>query len=104
MPRAKIPYDALEEQLDALFPPPAFRRAEILRPTRARTGRKKIRAPTTIYDRSSGNYAVIGYMTMVRYQELTDVDYDEYNGLYTRYTTREHLVPIMLDPNYQVGM
>lgn len=63
MARSRIPYTRLEEELKEKLKAPSFVNVELLRPTRT----NNIKAPTTIYDRSTGNYARWGYLCDIRY-------------------------------------
>ena len=63
MARSRIPYTDLEEKLKEMFQAPSFVNVELKRPTR----QNDISAPTTLYDRSTGNYRRWGYMCDIRY-------------------------------------
>lgn len=68
MARSKIPYASLEAELQRMLTNPTYIRVRLLRPTRY----NEIKAPTTMYDRTTGNYAKYGY--------LCDVQYDVFKG------------------------
>jgi len=72
MPRAKIPYDAIRSKLRSMFPEPAYRFIRLRIPDRY----NKIKAPTTIYDRTSGNFQTIGYRCDVVYEIFTGFSSD----------------------------
>jgi hypothetical protein len=57
MPRARIPYEELEAAARKKYPYPIFRNVQVLRRSRY----NDIKAPTVVYDRSTGNYARIGF-------------------------------------------
>ena len=63
MPRAKIPYDDIERELRTLYPYPLFREIRIR--TRFKGDRIGKVTPTTVYDRTSGNFARIGYKVAI---------------------------------------
>jgi len=56
MPRATIPYEDLQAVLEDMFPWPTCR-VRLRRPNR----NNDVKAPTTIYDRTGGNFKRIGY-------------------------------------------
>lgn len=68
MARSRIPYTDLETELKKMLKAPIYVRVKLLRPDRY----NDLKAPPTIYDRSTGNYARIGY--------YCDVAYDEFVG------------------------
>ena len=62
MPRAKIPYEELQDEIRRRYQPPAFRFPMV------RTNRAD--SPTRIYDRRTGNYAPIGWRVKIDYQQF----------------------------------
>jgi hypothetical protein len=62
MARATIPYTAIEQKVREMFPYPTYQGIEIIVPTRY----NDVKAPTTVYDRRTGNYKSIGYRIRVR--------------------------------------
>ena len=66
MPRARIPYSEIDDYISNKYPSPAFVDA---RRTQFQAG-----APTTVYDRRTGNFQRIGYLVDVIYELLTGVD------------------------------
>ena len=65
MPRATIPYFEIDEFIEKQYPKPVFRRPQ-----------RESGTPKTVYDRSTGNFARIGYMVNVSYTRLTGFDND----------------------------
>lgn len=61
MGRATIPYENIEAAVNLLFPWPTFSNVFIEVPR----SYNKIKAPTTVYDRRTGNYKAIGYRVYV---------------------------------------
>lgn len=74
MARAAIPYDALEKKIEQMFPRPCFAYVQLLGKTRKRAAYEEKPTPTTIYDRRSGNYKVIGYRCKIRMERLSGMD------------------------------
>jgi len=70
MPRAKIPYPELEKALRKKYPSPLYANVTLKKPRRD----NNIRAPTTIYDRSQGNYARIGYRVQVELEQFAGIE------------------------------
>ena len=62
MPRAKIPYDAIESKMIELYPYPLYRGVGI---RTVFTDRVRRKTPTTVYDRTTGNFARIGYKVAI---------------------------------------
>ena len=56
MPRATIPYDELQQELDKMFPWPTCR-VRLRKPDRY----NNLKAPVTVYDRTDGKFQRIGY-------------------------------------------
>lgn len=83
MPRAKIDYPGLQDELLKKYPLPLYRDVKLLVPHRS----NRIRAPTTIYDRSQGNYARIGYKVQVRLEQFIGV-VETWNGFRVKYEKR----------------
>jgi hypothetical protein len=65
MPRAKIPYDELQDELEKMYPFPVYRNPRI-RPKSVYKGY----TPITVYDRSKGNFATIGYRAMIEFSRF----------------------------------
>jgi len=71
MARAKIPYEDIQARLEAMFPWPTYQTVRMRKPTRE----NNVRAPTTVYDRRSGNFQRIGYrvsVTLERFVGLSE--------------------------------
>lgn len=66
MARATIPYDELNEKARELFPKPTYEYVSVQRPNRYNS----LKAPTTVYDRSTGNYQKIGYRCLIKRRRL----------------------------------
>lgn len=62
MPRAKIPYELIDEKLREMYPQPAFKFVN-----RDDTPGS---TPITVYDRRSGNFRRIGYLVPIFYERL----------------------------------
>jgi hypothetical protein len=62
MARATIPYAAIEQKVKKMFPYPTYQGIEIITPNRY----NNVKAPTTVYDRRTGNYKTIGYRIGVK--------------------------------------
>jgi len=67
MARSKIPYSDLENVLTKLYTSPNYVRVYLQRPSR----QNNIKAPMTLYDRSSGNYGRWGYLCDIEYEIFT---------------------------------
>lgn len=78
MPRATIPYDAIEKRVEELYPQPTFRFVRFRRPSR----QNNIRAPTTIYARIDGKFTAIGYKVDVIYERFTKLSDDLERGIF----------------------
>ena len=61
MPRAKIPYEELERKAKRKYPAPAFNDVRLYPDT-----------PIRVYDRSTGNYAPIGWKVRVFFRQFTE--------------------------------
>ena len=72
MARAAIPWNKIEKSARKVFPKPIYEDIFVFRPNR----NNDLKAPTTVYDRTTGNYAVIGYNVMVHRDMLTGFDKD----------------------------
>lgn len=87
MPRAAIPYFEIDQYIEQQYPAPVFRNA--------RRNRFASEIPRTVYDRSTGNFARIGYLVFMSYDRLTGFDQNldpEYESIYERI-----FVPISVD-------
>ena len=67
MARAAIPWRKIEASAKKMFVQPIYESYWVEKPTRY----NELKAPTTVYDRTSGNYAVIGYNVMVVRDQFT---------------------------------
>lgn len=92
MPRAKIDYPALRSKLLQKYPMPLYRNVDLLVPHRS----NNIKAPTTIYDRSQGNYARIGYKVQVRLEQFMGI-VENYDGFRAKYERRQFEDVLFLD-------
>ncbi len=72
MGRATIPYEDIKAKLEAMFPWPTYRTVRLRKPDRY----NDIKAPTTVYDRSTGNYARAGYKCHVTLERFVGVSED----------------------------
>jgi hypothetical protein len=73
MPRAKIPWQKLQELAEEYYPEPIFRNILVIKPHYGfRTNH--IKAPKTIYIRDDGKYAVLGYKVLVQGWRLMYID------------------------------
>lgn len=66
MPRATIPYFELDRELEKLYPYPVFRNPRVIR-SKFLSGS----TPRRVYDRSTGNYAPIGWRCKVDMSRFT---------------------------------
>jgi len=92
MPRAKIDYPALRNELFKKYPMPLYRDVTLLVPHRS----NRIKAPTTIYDRSQGNYARIGYKVQVRLEQFMGI-VESYDGFRAKYERRSFEDVLFID-------
>ena len=93
MPRATIDYPALREALFEKYPQPLYRDVTLLVPRRD----NKIKAPTTVYDRSTGNYARIGYKVQVSLEQFVGIVDTGYDGFRAKYERRMFQDILFLD-------
>jgi hypothetical protein len=70
MAKAAVPYDALQIALEQIFPEPIFQNVRVVKPRRD----NRVKAPTAIYDRSTGNFQKIGYKCLIRGTMVTGID------------------------------
>lgn len=84
MPRATIDYTALRKALFEKYPQPLYRDVTLLVPRRD----NRIKAPTTVYDRATGNYARIGYKVQVRLEQFVGIVDTGYDGFRAKYEKR----------------
>ena len=89
MPRARIPYQKLEEKLQIMYPWPVFRQ-----PTIRTKDLFKGYTPITVYDRTSGNFSPIGYKAMVEYTRFQGTYGESMNPVFR---TEMKEVVILLD-------
>lgn len=92
MPRATIDYPALRKELFDKYPMPLYRDVTLLVPER----NNRIRAPTTVYDRTTGNYARIGYKVQVRLEQFMGIK-ETYDGFRVVYEKRQFTDVLFLD-------
>lgn len=92
MPRAKIDYPALRKALNDKYPMPLYRDVTLLVPHRS----NQVKAPTTVYDRTQGNYARIGYKVQVRLQQFMGIT-ETYDGFRVVYEKRSFQDVLFLD-------
>tara|TARA_R110000803_G_C11981119_1_gene320767 strand:- start:416 stop:682 length:267 start_codon:yes stop_codon:yes gene_type:complete len=79
MARATIPYADIDAKVAALFPWPTYQ-SVVLDVPRSFNDTK---APTTVYDRRTGNYARIGYRVWVSRERISGFD-NQFRAKYTR--------------------
>ena len=79
MPRATIPYFELDERLEKMYPDPVFRGVYVVR-SRFSEGF----TPKRVYDRSTGNYAPIGWRCMVNMSAFTGSYDDAMNPVFVQ--------------------
>lgn len=91
MPRATIPYDDLEDKAFKKYPFPLFTDVRIDRPSRS----NRVKAPTRVYDRATGNFSPIGWKVTVRMKQFNGI-VERYDGYKTTYQYRE-IVDILFD-------
>lgn len=84
MARAAIPWAKINKSAKKMFPSPNFRDVQVLKPDRY----NDLKAPTTVYDRATGNYAVIGYLCRVRYERFVKIQTNLYPDFKTMVETR----------------
>lgn len=72
MARATIPYEDIDAKLSSMFPWPTYRTVYLRKPKRD----NNVNAPTTVYDRSTGNYKRIGYRCQVVTERFVGVSED----------------------------
>ena len=85
MPRARIPYAELEYAANLKYPSPLFRNTRILRKDRY----NNVKAPTVVYDRSTGNYKAIGWKITILTEQFSGIkDYGKRIGYSTEYKQR----------------
>lgn len=89
MPRAKIPYEELEIKLGEMYPYPIYRR-----PRLRLKGEYQGFTPVTVYDRSKGNFGVIGYRVMAEFTRFQGT-YD--NAMNPEFRTEMKQVVLLLD-------
>lgn len=87
MPRATIDYPKLRNLLAKKYPYPLFRQVRLVKPERY----NRVRAPTAVYDRATGNYKRIGYKVQVELEQFVGMVQSEgqYRGFITEYKYRE---------------
>lgn len=92
MPRATIDYPALRGALFDKYPMPLYRDVTLLVPDR----NNRIKAPTTVYDRTTGNYARIGYKVQVRLEQFMGIT-ETFDGFRVVYEKRRFTDVLFLD-------
>ena len=93
MARTRIPYEEIEFALKQMLEAPIYVRVTLLRPSRY----NDLKAPTTLYDRSTGNYARFGYYCDVRYDVFQGFGEDFEGKIRSIYRTVETKMAISLD-------
>ena len=63
MPRAKIPFDAIEQAITEEYPFPLYSEMRI---ATVFTDRVRRATPTRVYDRSTGNFSGIGWKVAIQ--------------------------------------
>ena len=71
MPRARIPYDEIIQEIRRLYPYPLFSSVAIRTEF---TDRVRRITPTRVYDRSTGNFAAIGWKVAIQGLRYTGQD------------------------------
>ena len=87
MARAQIPYFEIDQFIEQRYPTPVFQNA--------RRDRFPREIPRTVYDRSTGNFARIGYLVWMSYERLTGFN-ENLDPVYDRVYER-NFVPISMD-------
>ena len=82
MPRAAIPYFEIEQTLERMYPRPSNQNIVLIRPQRW----NDVKAPTRVYDRSTGNYAPIGWKVTFRREIFFGFDEASVRPLYSERT------------------
>jgi len=77
MPRARIPYEELEAAAREKYPYPVFKDVQVLRRSRY----NDIKAPTVVYDRSTGNYAKMGFKCQITAKMFEGMEASEVSWL-----------------------
>jgi len=70
MAKAAVPYDELQIAAENMFPEPIFQNIRLLKPKRS----NNVRAPTAVYDRTSGAFKKIGYRCLIQGQMVLGID------------------------------
>jgi len=92
MPRARIPYDELESAIQDKYPFPLYKNVRLLRKERY----NNVPTPTVVYDRSTGNYAAIGWKVTVSVEQYEGVVEDRRYGYLTKYAPSKFTDIILL--------
>jgi len=79
MPRARIPYDELQRLAEKKYPSPLYIDVEVQRKDRTTD-----KAPTRVYDRTTGNFAAIGWQVSISFKQFDGIKdmYGEYEAMY----------------------
>lgn len=72
MARATIPYEDIQAVLERMFPWPTYKTVRIRKPDRY----NDLKAPTTIYDRRTGNFKSMGYKVPVILERFVGLSED----------------------------
>jgi hypothetical protein len=83
MPRATIPYERLQKLAETKYPEPLFMDVYVLKPDRI----LKTKTPTRVYDRSTGNFAPIGWKVQIEMRQFDGIE-ETYRGYETKYKRR----------------
>lgn len=84
MPRATIPYDDLQRLAEEKYPEPLYINVNVTRKDRNSYG---VKAPTRVYDRSTGNFAAIGWKVQISMAQFVGVR-DNRGRFETKYQNR----------------
>lgn len=86
MPRARIPYDDIQRRLRTMYPEPCYRTVQLQKGTAS--------TPKRVYDRSTGNYAPVGWKVNVA--GLVFVGYNP-KSTFPVYQNFEDSIVVLLD-------
>lgn len=84
MGRATIPYDDLQKLAENKYPEPLYMDVTVDRPSRSN---RQLMTPTRVYDRSTGNYAPIGWKVSIRFRQFEGIE-ETYRGFTAKYRQR----------------
>jgi hypothetical protein len=72
MARATIPYEDIQAKLETMFPWPTYKTVRIRKPRRD----NEVRAPTSVYDRRTGNFKSMGYRVQIILERFVGLSED----------------------------